>query len=264
MGCNMGRYFVSINSNKIAAIGVGSMVVFIAMVLIAGIAASVIIQTGNKLEIQAMISGDQTTTDVCTGIRVVDIEGQYGTRNMPYNESTCLWWNQSYHRDTNAIGEDPGQNKMWHNYSRLHNLTILVTPRAGSYDIDLSTTILEISNSTVKCILKYIGTTTNPNFAENVDATGVFQTTDTYSMFRQRANSFGIIQIEDADNSCSATNPVINRGDMIMLCINLSACFWGVDERTDVWGTIMPEEGAIALFEFSVPGFSSDTVYKLY
>jgi flagellin FlaB len=140
----------------------------------------------------------------------------------------------------------------------------MVTPRAGSYEIDLSTTIVEISNSSVKCILKYIGTSTNPNFASSPSSNGIFQTTDSVGMFNQRANSFGVIEIVDKDNSCSATSPVINRGDMVLLCINLSACFWGLDERADVWGTIIPEEGASVLFQFSVPGFSDDAVYKLF
>jgi flagellin FlaB len=41
-----------------ASIGIGTMVIFIAMVLVAGIAASVIIQTMNSMEQQAMRAGD--------------------------------------------------------------------------------------------------------------------------------------------------------------------------------------------------------------
>ncbi len=255
-----------LRNKDVGAIGIGAMIVFISMVLVAGIAASVLVQTANKLEIQAMQTGDETTAEVATGMKITDIEGQYGTRNMPYNESTFLWWNQSYHRDTNAIGEDPGQNKMWHNYSRIHNLTITVGPRAGSYDIDLSETIIEISNSTVKCILRYIGTATDPNFATAVGTTGVFQTTDDDAggMFKQQANTFGVIELEDADGSCTATNPVINRGDRVMLTVNLSACFWGLPVRTDVWGHVIPEEGSPAVFSFRTPASYPETVYDLY
>ncbi len=50
--------------NRDAAIGLGAMIVFIAMVLVAGIAASVIIQTSTDLEMQAISSGPETITDV--------------------------------------------------------------------------------------------------------------------------------------------------------------------------------------------------------
>ena len=265
MGCNMYRYFASIVNSRIAAIGIGSMVVFIALVLVAGMAASVLIQTGNKLEIQTMRTSDQTTADVSTGIRVTDIEGHNSTRYMPYNRTGGLWWNATRNDGSQGVSASGGHGRSWYNYSRIHNLTITITPRAGSGYIDLSTMILEISNSTVKCILKYMGSSTDPNYANAVGTSGVFATMDstatTTSMFNQRANSFGIIEIEDADGSSSASNPVINRGDMMMLCINMSACFWGVDERTDIWGTLVPEEGATTLFEFTVRGFTSDTVY---
>ena len=47
--------------NENASIGIGTIVIFIAMVLVAGIAASVIIQTMNSMEQQAMRTGQETT-----------------------------------------------------------------------------------------------------------------------------------------------------------------------------------------------------------
>ena len=58
--------------SKNASIGIGAMIVFIAMVLVAGIAASVIIQTMNSMEQQAMRAGQETTEEVSTGISVFD------------------------------------------------------------------------------------------------------------------------------------------------------------------------------------------------
>ncbi len=100
--------------------GIGAMIVFIAMVLVAGIAASVLVQTANKLEIQAMTTGDQTINQVATGLKVSSIAG--------HKSGTTL---------------DLGY--------------ITVEPRAGAGDIDLSNAYIEISNSVQKCVLTYAG-----------------------------------------------------------------------------------------------------------
>ena len=62
-------------NREIGAIGIGSMIVFIAMLLVAGIAASVLKQTSGKSEMQAMKSGSETISEVATGIQVEGVEG---------------------------------------------------------------------------------------------------------------------------------------------------------------------------------------------
>ncbi len=57
------------------------MVVFIALVLIAGMAASVIIQTSTYLESQTRFTGKETTNEVSTGIAVYSIEGYAATNS---------------------------------------------------------------------------------------------------------------------------------------------------------------------------------------
>jgi len=242
MGCLMGFRFV-LKKSSTAAIGIGAMVIFIGMVLVAGIAASVIIQTANTLETTGMESGSQTTAEVATGIRVCDIEGQKAT----------AW------RFRNVSGSG---NSYWAN-NTVTNLTITVSPRAGSPPVDLSQIVIEISNSDVKSILTY--NTGEPEFVSSVPSNGIFSSTDgANNIFEQESTTFGIIELEDADNSCGADTPVINRGDMVMICINASACFNGCSARTDIWGTIIPEGGSISMFSFRVPGLGSDTVFDLY
>ncbi len=230
------RYHRYLNSD-VGAIGIGSMIVFIAMVLVAGIAASVIIQTANTLEIKAMSSGEETKDEVGTGLRAYHIEAETGNRNI-----SGTWYNNSF-----------------------HNLSITVDVRAGSQDIDLSTTIVEISNSTVKCVVGY--SSGEPNFASNLNSTGLFNTVDDSSgtnMYEQSASNFGIIVVQDPDDSCNADSPGINRGDTVKLTFNMTAVFGGLQTRTDVWGQVIPENGASGPFSFRTPPSVSDTIHELY
>jgi len=57
------------------AMGVGTLIVFIAMVLVAAVAASVLISTANKLQQQAQKTGDQAIREVSTAFTIRDVYG---------------------------------------------------------------------------------------------------------------------------------------------------------------------------------------------
>ena len=209
----------------VGSIGIGAMIVFIAMVLVAGIAASVLIQTSTRLESQAMRTGQETTEEVSTGVAVFDIKG---------------------------YAPDSGN---------LDNLTITVRPRAGSADIDLSEVFLELSNTDYKIIMTY----TNGGSDWNDSTTGV---DDVFGVdcFPAAANRFGIMVLEDADGSCQQANPVINRGDKVLLCVDTTQSFsvtGGIDERTDIWGIVCPEQGSPGVIAFTTPASYNDNIFDL-
>ena len=214
-----------LRKKDVGAIGIGAMIVFIAMVLVAGIAASVLIQTSTKLESQAMRTGQETTEEVSTGLAVFDIKG---------------------------YAPDSGN---------LDNMTITVRPRAGSADIDLAEVFLELSNTDYKIIMTY----TNGGSDWNDSTTGV---DDVFSVdcFPVAANRFGILVLEDADGSCTQANPVINRGDKVLLCVDTTQSFsatGGINERTDIWGIVCPEQGSPGVIAFTTPASYNDNIYDL-
>jgi len=216
----------SLFKKKNASIGIGAMIVFIAMVLVAGIAASVIIQTSTKLESQSLTTGRETTAEVSTGIAVSAIEGYAATSS-----------------------------------SDISKLAILVRPRAGTDSIDLSGCFIEICNETVKVILNY----TDDYFSEPDGLNDIFSE----SVFPDYAGTgdatrFGLLVMEDADDSVSSTNPVINRGDKVYICINTTGVFNGLEKRVNIWGQIIPEEGAPGLIEFTTPGTYQNAVMELF
>jgi len=71
----MGKIKKFFRKKEAASMGIGAMIVFIAMVLVAGIAASVFIQVANTLQMQALFTGDETIDEVATGVAVMDVTG---------------------------------------------------------------------------------------------------------------------------------------------------------------------------------------------
>ena len=212
---------------KCASMGIGCMIIFIAMILVAGIAASVLIQTSNSLENQALRTGGESKDEVSSGIRVLEITGQYGTRMV---------------RGTYHTG--------------VHNMTILISARPGSEAINLDYVVLSISNESAKCVLTW-----NDKFASSADGNGVYSMSN---MFDCNGSEFGIIRVEDNDVSCTSTNPVINRGDKVALTVNISACFNALYARDDVQGLLMVEQGSPGVFLFRTPTMSIRTVRELF
>jgi len=63
------------NKNKKATIGIGTLIVFIALVLVAAIASAVILKTAYALKDTAEATGKASTVEVSSGLKVLDITG---------------------------------------------------------------------------------------------------------------------------------------------------------------------------------------------
>lgn len=107
-----------LRTNLDGDMGIGALIIFIAMILVAGITASVMIQTMNSLQQQAVRTTEETIKDISSGLKVTQVSGYV-------------------------------QN------SSITQLAIFVTPTAASESIDLTYGLLTLSDSTTKVILNY-------------------------------------------------------------------------------------------------------------
>jgi len=211
--------FKNINCNNFASIGIGGLIIFISIVLVAGIAASILIQTSTNIESQATSTGSKTKSEVSAGLSVYSVEGYA------------------------ADGED------------ISKLAIMIRPLAGTEGINFLTTYLELSDTNKKVIFNY-----STIFYSKPDGlSNIFNA----NVFPDVASQFGLIILEDFDDSVSQLNPVINKGDKVYLCINLTASFNDITENTDVWGRVVPEVGHVGVIDFRTPYSFIDNVMEL-
>ncbi len=207
-----------VETDNNAAIGIGSLIIFIAMILVAGIAAAVFIQTMNSLEQQALQTGQEVMKDISSGLKVSYISG--------YN-----------------------------NNSLIDQLAIIIRTTAGSDDINLNYTFVSLSNSSKQVILNYSSSV----FSDNV-SNGLFETLNSSLL---TSTSYGIMIIRDIDNSCTVNYPVINSDDMIVLLVNTTECFSGINPRTKITGNIVPENGISGVISFTTPSVYIEKIIEL-
>jgi len=227
---NYGKCKKSLKKDDIGMVGIGTLIVFIAMVLIAAVAASVLINTSETLQSRAKTVGTATIREVSAGVAIESITGY-----------------------TNV------------NKTRIEYLALTVRPRAGSKDIGLSLCTLSALFNNLSILTLDESIIQNVN----VDNKSVFNTPvvsgSSYTILdNTTSTTFGVIAIHDPDSSVTGTSGM-NSGDRIIIIVNLSAIIpeGGLLPRQSVSGTLTPEIGIKAQYDTTAPAVFSKRIVNL-
>ena len=141
-------------------VGIGTLIVFIAMVLVAAIAATVLINTAGLLQERAQTTGSEATQQTSTGLNVVSAYGDVD--------------------DTDDTVTD---------------VYLTVKLRAGSLNIDLAKTIIQYIDDDTSQELTYGGSTYN----HSVFAVSATQDTDSSSPVLNDQKDVFVIHLDLSD-----------------------------------------------------------------
>ena len=217
-----------------AETGIGTLIVFIAMVLVAAVAATVLIHTAGQLQQQAQSTGSTTTQQVSTGVIVQSVAGF----------------------DYNSTDPEAG-NVSW--------MAIYVTLNSGSGPVDLGNATLTLDYKGTSAVLKY--NTSGSNFDAGVSNAGYsnLASLNTNSDFKtMKGTNFGIVVISNPTSSLTSSHPVLSSGSEVALLVNVTGTFGqGFQQGREVQGSLSPEVGAPGVIQFTTPVAYTSGVIQL-
>ncbi len=194
----------TILNNTNAQVGIGTLIIFIAMVLVAAVAAAVLIQTSGTLQQRAQSTGKQATQEVSSNLIVKNIEGVRAKNSATSMSST------------------------------IDLLKLKVGLNVGSASVDVNQVVVSITDGTTANNLVYAG---NQKSYANIGASDgamddfdpssaainlqnlLTNQTAAITTFDNSDHYFTVERIRDEDASFSQSNPVMNTGDLINVYI---------------------------------------------
>nr|QNO48696.1 flagellin B2 [Methanosarcinales archaeon ANME-2c ERB4] len=155
--------------NRRAQVGIGTLIIFIAMVMVAAVAAAVLIETSGVLQQKAFSTGKEATLEVSSNIDVESIEG----------------WRSGVNA---SIGDDDTFS------DTIDRLNLRCSLKVGSEPVDLNQIVITITDGTTTNDLRYIEGTVDAN-ATNV-SDGNFSSSDSNRLTTYRLVADGLTQIQ--------------------------------------------------------------------
>ena len=209
---------------KEASMGIGSLIIFIAMMLVAGMAATVFIQTMNSMQQQALETSRETIRDIANGIEV-----------------------------TRASGKINGGN--------ITQMAIFVSPVVGSDAIGLIQSHIDLSNTVRKVILYYDSNHFNDSLSNGLfntmDISGL--DSSSYGIIVIRDIDSSCSSTSPVINSRDIVVLMINTS----ACFGDGTPSSGIGTRTEVSGGVYPEVGMRGLIRFNTPSAYTGNIVDL-
>jgi len=231
------------STNTRAQVGIGTLIIFIAMVLVAAVAAAVLIQTSGILQQKAQSTGKQSTQEVSSNLMVKNIEGVRAKNGTTLSSTIDL-------------------------------LKLSVGLNVGSAPVDVNQVVISITDGTIAHNLVYAGNDKSYD-AVMTDfdgtATAAVNLEKLLTVSGNPTKYYTVDKIRDEDGSFSQANPVMNTGDLIMVNIatisptasslgaigsitgDLQSSELDLVPRTTVNIVLTPESGATSTAEFVTP-----------
>ncbi len=220
------------DKEKRGQVGIGTMIVFIAMVLVAAVAAGVLVRTSGFLQQKAMSTGQDTTEEVATGVLVGGVDAK-----------------------TNGTSSD----------SVVEKIAITLSPNTGGTSVDLNQTVVELSDGDTSALLRY----NSDKFTDLTDDSvngSIFNSSNVGAWNGTSATDYTLLVVRDPDGSLTETAPTLNNGDTIKILVQTSAVFsddMGLPVREEVVGSVKPEVGSAGVIDFTTPSSYTSEVIQL-
>jgi len=197
-----------------AVVGIETLIVFIAMILVAAVTATVLIQTMDTLQQRAKYISSQTIKETSSGLAVSDVIGYTNT-----------------------------------DQTHIEYLALQVRTTAGSKDMDLSLCTLTMLYDKM-----YVLTFNNQaiDIDDKPQNLGVFEYVA--NNITLNASDFGIFALHDEDNSLTNTNGINSGDiAYIVINVSSVFNSSGLPPRDSLSGTFQPESGMSASFDIVAP-----------
>jgi flagellin FlaB len=195
-----------------AQVGIGTLIIFIAMVLVAAVAAAVLIQTSGILQQKAQATGKQSTQEVSSNLMIKNIEGVRA-------------------KDNSTMAD------------RISLLKLNVGLNVGSSPVDVNQVVISITDGTATNNLVYAGNSKSYDSAMGGFSSASTAAENLKELLTNGTNPtkyFTVDKIRDEDSSFSQEKPIMNTGDLVTLYISTAAA---ADSGFDLVGSIDTSSG---------------------
>ena len=169
-----------------AQVGIGTLIIFIAMVLVAAVAAAVLIQTSGVLQQKAQTTGKESVGEISSNVAIDSAEGwRSGTTASASDDDTFA--------DT------------------VDRLDLRCSMKVGSEPVDLSQVVITITDGATTNDLRYIDGTLDTNATNVSDGTFSSTASDRLTTHRLVVDSLAKIQVSYPDATIGSNATYVNK-----------------------------------------------------